>query len=715
MFAAVTEVWLPLTNLIGLLTWFHSAQVPTPISPSPVTEYRPEFLPAYVANGVVGLRVPRIPQIDGLAILNGFSGIDGDSGAEGFARVPYPLAGDLELNGVSLRTSRERARFREQSYDFSTGELRTVFAFDAGKAEAELEVLTFCSRTMPMLVLQEVRVSVSRACDLVLTAGVDTTGVPGTMKGRSIRTRGTEREPVDGSLRWESHGATALAGVAYLTELAGVEAERSVDQNEIAPLATRYSFRGRSGRRYRLRQITAVVPDAMHHEPDLQAVRLVFAATERGFDRLRAENSAAWDDIWRGRIQVDAPVRWQAMLDAAYFYLQTSVHASSPASTSLFGLAYWPNYHYYRGHVMWDIEMFALPPLVLTNPEAARSLLEYRAERLPAARRNASMSGYRGAQFPWESSPRYGEESAPGEGAASAHEHHVSLDVAFAFSQFLHATHDWEWGRKRAWAVLANVAAWITSRGVETERGFEIHGVNGIAEREENVDNNAFVNMGAAVALREAVALARPLGHAADPRWERLAHSIFLQIDRNHVIRNHDQYRASEEKGETPDAAAGLFPLTFECGAEVERATLEFYLRLADKYVGAPMLSALLGVYAARLGDRELALELFERGYADFVIDPFALTTEYAPAVFPEQPVAGPFTANLGGFLTSCLYGLPGIRIGPGEPESWCSRQVTLPKGWKEIQVDRVWARGQTLRLTAAHGDDHAVLHRDPS
>ena len=84
---------------------------------------------------------------------------------------------------------------------------------------------------MPMLVLQELRVSVSRACDLVLTAGVDTTGVPGTMKARSMRTHAArEGEPVDGSLRWESHGATALAGVAYLTELAGVEAERSVDR-----------------------------------------------------------------------------------------------------------------------------------------------------------------------------------------------------------------------------------------------------------------------------------------------------------------------------------------------------------------------------------------------------------------------------------------------------------------------------------------------------
>jgi hypothetical protein len=285
----------------------------------------------------------------------------------------------------------------------------------------------------------------------------------------------------------------------------------------------------------------------------------------------------------------------------------------------------------------------------------------------------------------------------------------VSLDVAFAFSQFLHATHDWEWGRKRAWDVLADVATWIVSRGVETERGFEIHGVNGIAERQENVDNNAFVNMAAAVALREAVALAQPLGHVADPRWEHLARTIFLRIDRN-GIRNHDLYQASEEKGETPEAAAGLFPLTFECSPEVERATLEFYLRLADKYVGAPMLSALLGVYAARLGDRERALELFERGYADFVIDPFALTTEYAPAVFPEQPVAGPFTANLGGFLTSCLYGLSGIRIGPGEPEGWCARPVTLPKGWTELHVDRVSARGRPLRLTARHGDDHAVL-----
>jgi trehalose/maltose hydrolase-like predicted phosphorylase len=49
---------------------------------------------------------------------------------------------------------------------------------------------------------------------------------------------------------------------------------------------------------------------------------------------------------------------------------------------------------------MWDIEAFALPPLLLTDPEAARSLLDYRADRLDAAYANADLAGYRGAQFP---------------------------------------------------------------------------------------------------------------------------------------------------------------------------------------------------------------------------------------------------------------------------------------------------------------------------
>ena len=131
--------------------------------------------------------------------------------------------------------------------------------------------------------------------------------------------------------------------------------------------------------------------------------------------------------MWRGRIEIlGAAERWQGLVDAAFFYLNSSVHASSLASTHVFGLAQWHDYHYYFGHVMWDVEAFSLPVLLLTQPHACAAMLDYRSRCLGAARRHAQLNGYRGLQFPWQSSPRFGHESAPGGGDAAAHEHHVT-------------------------------------------------------------------------------------------------------------------------------------------------------------------------------------------------------------------------------------------------------------------------------------------------
>lgn len=110
---------------------------------------------------------------------------------------------------------------------------------------------------------------------------------------------------------------------------------------------------------------------------------------------------------------------WQRRVDAAFFYLNTSVHPSSRTSTSIFGLATWPDYHYSFGHVMWDIEAFAVPPLCLRQPYAAEALLHRRAMNLEGARRNARLFGRRGLQFPWESAPRSGEEAAAMPGTAA--------------------------------------------------------------------------------------------------------------------------------------------------------------------------------------------------------------------------------------------------------------------------------------------------------
>ena len=63
---------------------------------------RPGRLPAYVANGVVGLRVREMPLGAGLTLISGYSGEHPQRRIEAIAVAPYPVAGDIQLAGVWL-------------------------------------------------------------------------------------------------------------------------------------------------------------------------------------------------------------------------------------------------------------------------------------------------------------------------------------------------------------------------------------------------------------------------------------------------------------------------------------------------------------------------------------------------------------------------------------------------------------------------------------
>jgi protein-glucosylgalactosylhydroxylysine glucosidase len=687
----------------------------TPISPPPITDYLPEYLPAYLSNGLIGMRVGRIPLIDGLCIVNGLVELDPVEDGEGFARGPYPVAGDIEIDGNRLTLHPEQPRFVSQSYDFSCGELLSRFDFAPSGVGAHVEVLVFCSRSLPSLVLKEMTVEVDGECDLVVSGGLSPAGLYGSWLTRSTETPGTDERVVDGLMEWETHGGLSSCGAAYLTGFDGGDGvrRRVEDVDRLAPLSTSYAVRARPGRRYVLRQISSLMSSRLHSEPDRQAARMTYLGWTRGFDRIRDENREAWSDLWKGRIRLlGGDERWQGITDASYYYLHASAHRSSTFSTSMFGLAYWPPYHYYRGHVMWDIEGFALPVFTLTNPEIARALLSYRLERLPAAHRNAAMNGYAGLQFPWAGSPVDGEEVIRLSKARVIFEQHVNLVVAWAFARFMHVTGDRELFSQEAWPVLEGVASWILSRGMETGRGFEIRECLGIAEQEGPVDNHAYVNMLASVVLREAASAARRLGLGDPERWEDVASRMYIPMDKETgVILNHDGYvyRTLDVAAGTPETLMAFFPFNYPVDPKVEQATLRFYLDRVSAYVGYPMLSAPMGAWAALLGDRALSSRLFEEGYADFIDEPFRVTNEFALRI-ADQYRAGPLVANVGGFLTSLLYGLTGLTPGPDALDTWPSRPVVMPDLWDGIEVDRLWARGRPVHLVAHHGTPRATL-----
>ena len=682
----------------------------TPISPPPVKGGGRDELPAYIANGVVGLRVREMPLAGGLTLISGYTGEHPQRRIEAIAVAPYPVAGDIQLDGVWLSDSPHAVTIIDQAYNFEAGELQSRFKFTAGGCTASIDVLAFCSRDEPSLVCQDVAIKVDKGVDLALEALVDGRHVDGRALRYLRETPGEDKPSCDGAALWESAGALSTCGIAYITEVLGSKIEPDKPPFENRSMSTRYTFKAAAGRTYHLRQIASLIPSVTHAQPDFQAVRQVALARRRGFDDIRAANQEVWRDLWKGRIKiVGADRRWQALADAALFYLFSSTHVASPASTSIFGLATWHDYHYYYGHVMWDIETFVVPVLSLLQPEIAESILDYRTRNIAGASSNARLRGRRGLQFPWESAPSSGQESAPMPGSASWHEDHVSLDVARAFAFHSYVTGNVEYLREKSWPILSGVANWILSRVTKTDRGYEIKAAMGIAEREQEADNAAFTNMAAVVVLRDAINAAETLDRTASADWIEVAANIV--IPRNgQVIISHDRFKPTEEKGGTPDPLMGIFPLGFDMSRESEAATLKFYLRLRKDYIGSPMLSALYGVWAAYAGDRRLSAQLLDEGYSQFCVGRFEQTLEYHPDVFPDQPRAGPFFANLGGFLMGLLTGFPGLQPSRADVKNWTKRPVVLPERWTSIEIERVWVRGIPYKLVARQGAEQAEL-----
>jgi hypothetical protein len=193
----------------------------TPLSPPPVSDGGRGDLPAYLSNGLIGLRVVDIPLLPGVVLVNGFAGLDPVAEVEAGAEAPYPLAGDIGIDKVFLTTSPHHAEFVDQRYDFSNGELRTRFRFHADSKTANVDVLTFCSRKQPTLVLQEIAVELDAEAQLSLRAMVDIGRLPGRVQQRTLGAVRRHTETPDGSLAWESLGAMALCGIAYVTEFLG--------------------------------------------------------------------------------------------------------------------------------------------------------------------------------------------------------------------------------------------------------------------------------------------------------------------------------------------------------------------------------------------------------------------------------------------------------------------------------------------------------------
>ncbi len=667
-----------------------------------------EFSPAaYVSNGFIGFRFKKNPFHHVQGLLSGFYEIGGEGrGVQSMSFLPSPvvkfLFRDQEIEPVII----------EQSYDFYTAEMETLFTLDCDGEIVTGTYTVFCSRTSPSLLLSEFSFISENPCDIGVNVHFEYDD-PKTAKSIcSMHSQGFKREDHDLKYYIWSVEKSNMAGVAF--KFFGDSSTRIRKYDEVtAPITVT------SEKKY-LQTVTSFIPAMMHDEPNHQAHRMVKLASWTGFERLRELNRAAWAKLWESRIVVDgATEEWQNVIDASYFYVMCSASEFAPMSVGPFGLSI----NGFDCHCFWDTESFMFMPPLLCAPDIAESMLDYRYNRIDYATYNAKINGYKGIQFPWQSGVTGCEvTTATSNQAGGAGEQHVNLDIALAFDGYVRVSGDECFMREKAWPVIKGVAEWITSRVEKTPRGYEILHVTGIDEESDNVNNDTFTNLMSIKLLRTASEYSEIMGYGKNKKWLNIADKMFVPKRPDGVLPQYEGMQDDPKLAST--TVMSHFPYGYTDTPENDVATFNYYMEHGmPRYLRYPMLSGFLGIFPAWAGDRKKSMEYYETSNLTFFCQPFYSATEWsiidpADRITPSDDVPTNFITGRASLLSGLLMGLTKFCPWKGSVNSsineWLGENIILPEGWNKITLNKVYIKGKAYRITAENGAKHALVEELP-
>jgi trehalose/maltose hydrolase-like predicted phosphorylase len=436
----------------------------------------------------------------------------------------------------------------------------------------------------------------------------------------------------------------------------------------------KFRRRLKAGETYRFSIAGSSITSAHNEDPLNEAERLTIFAKLQGTDRLISFHEKAWSDIWKTDIQVSGDEQTQQDIHSMLYHLYSFTREGTSFSLSPMGLSGLG----YNGHVFWDADLWMFPALLVLHPEMAKSMIEYRYERLDAARKNAFSHGYKGAMFPWESAAS-GVEETPVWALSGPFEHHITACVGLAAWNYYCVTQDKDWLREKGWPILSATADFWASRVERNGPGqYDIKNVVAADEWAENVDNNAFTNGAAKVLLQHATEAAGLLGIRADPDWMVVSENIpVLQL--NGITREHAKYNGEGIK--QADVNLLAYPLKLISDTVQVRKDLVYYQTRVPNQGTPAMTQAVFALLYARLGQGDTAFHFFKDAYIPNLNPPFRVIAETKGGTNPY------FATGAGGILQAMIMGFGGLDITPAGIVQVPSK---LPSGWKKLTITGV-------------------------
>ena len=514
------------------------------------------------------------------------------------------------------------------------------------------------------------------------------------------------------------HEVTARGDVAFDSNLSGDLASTTI-RLETAPgdtvTLTKYVAYHTSS------QIPGTSGDASIEELAARSQSTLDAAEAAGWEQALAEQRAWLDRFWaRTDIVVDGD-------DAAQQAIRWNLFQMAQASAQIGGrgiAAKALTAAGYDGHYFWDTEVYMVPLLAYTNPDAARDLLHFRHLTLPTARERAIEMSQLGALFPWRTIN--GEEASAYYPAGTA-QYHIDADVAHAIDRYVTATGDTDFLRSEGAEILVEMARMFADLGFYDHADqpvFHIHGVTGPDEYTAIVDDNLYTNVMARFTLRFAadvvsrlreddpaahrsLVAVTGLGDGEVAAWTRAAESMCVLYDGDLGINPQDDAFLGHEAWDWAGTPADKYPLllnfhplviyrhqvlkqadvvlaTFlrgdEFAPDLQRRNFDYYDPITT---GDSSLSACVqAIMAAEVGHAELAMHYFRESLYLDIADTHGNTVD------------GAHIANVGGVWACLVHGFAGVR----DSGSHVRIAPRLPAGWQGMRF-RLHRRGGDIAI----------------
>jgi trehalose/maltose hydrolase-like predicted phosphorylase len=633
-----------------------------------------------VANGMIGIVSSPEPFKVKDVVLAGAYDLYGRGRVSNFLRSFNLLNMYLEVDGRRIDT-KAAANF-QQELDMLHASFTSRFDYSD---KASVSYTYYSLRHLPFTVLMDVSISAKKDIDITSASVME---APDALKDVQNYYNEIDRPHAVISLLTSSAKSPTgkllmcASNTFLFSEPHGQEPRVVHEMWDNNMHLMKFSKKIKAGETYRFSIAGSSITSAHHDDPLNEAERLTIYAKLEGRDRLINFHTKAWENLWKSDITIEGDDQSQQDIHSMLYHLYSFTRegtALSPSPMGLSGLGY-------NGHVFWDTELWMFPALLVLHPEIAKSMVEYRYQRLDAARRNAFANGFKGAMFPWESAET-GVEETPVWALSGPFEHHITADVAVAAWSYYCVTQDKNWLRDRGWPILSATADFWASRVERNGPGkYEIKNVVAADEWAENVDNNAFTNAAAKSNLQYATEAAKILGIVPNSDWADVANNIpILKLD-NGVTSEHASYHG--EKIKQADVNLLAYPLKQITDPAQVKKDLEYYeTRIPNE--GTPaMTQAIFTLLYARLGDKEKAGHWFKDAYVPNLNPPFRVLAETKGGANPY------FSTGAGGILQSVLMGFGGLDI---SPKGIIQVKSVLPPQWKSLTIKGVGVDKKTF------------------